>query len=524
MLERNQLLFGPAVPGHSGVRFEPLYEFAIPKIDLPAIGPMLVVMITGMLALIADLLWRRKNNQIVIGVSIVGLLVSAFLLVAQWNRVEDEVIANMVLVDRFGSVAQLLLVGCCLLTLLFSQGYMREKRIHFGEFYALAVWSTGGAMLMATSKNLLVIFLGLEVLSIALYVMAGMSRTENKSEESALKYFLLGAFASGFLLYGIAFMYGATGSLHLDAVAAAVSNPEAKSLLVFGLGLMLVGLSFKCAFVPFHQWTPDVYQGAPTNVTAFMAAISKIAAFAALFRVLEGFAGFQNFWMPALSVVAIITMTVGNLVALTQKDLKRLLGYSSIAHAGYVLVAVLAHFSAPDRVGFGTVLYYLFSYALMTIGSFAIITLVAKGGKEQTRLEDLHGLWKRSPYAAGLMIVFVASLIGIPFTSGFVGKLLIFLGAVDANLTTLAVVLALNSILSIAYYLAMVRAAFVADEGEEISPPAVNAGLRATLTLCAVGVLVGGIMVSPIMKFFEKGSEIGQPVHRLEASLRESPR
>src|SRR5205085_6526905 len=216
--------------------------------------------------------------------------------------------------------------------ILFSEGYLREKRIAFAEFYPLVLWSTSGAMLMATSRNLLVIFLGLEVLSIALYVMAGMSRSEEKSEESALKYFLLGAFASGFLLYGIAFLYGASGSLRIDDIAAswASAEPFARTLLVFGISLILVGLSFKSAFVPFHQWTPDVYQGAPTNVTAFMASVSKIAALATLWRFVTDTNALTDFYVPILFTIAILTMTIGNIVALVQKDIKRILGYSSI--------------------------------------------------------------------------------------------------------------------------------------------------------------------------------------------------
>ncbi|MFN8218860.1 MAG: NADH-quinone oxidoreductase subunit N [Fimbriimonadales bacterium] len=485
-----------------------MFNFPVPTIDFPAILPMVVVMVTGVLALIAELIWYKRNNAPVIAVSLIGLAAAAGLLLQQWGDAPRQAIANTVVVDAFGLSVQFLLVISCALALLFSEGYLREKRIPFGEFYPLALWSTGGAMLMATSKNLLVIFLGLEVLSIALYVMAGMSRSEERSEESALKYFLLGSFASGFLLYGIAFIYGATGSLHLDTISMTWQTAiETKPMLLFGLGLMLIGLSFKSSFVPFHQWTPDVYQGAPTNVTAFMAAVSKIAAIATLARVLEGMFLLREFWIPALSVIAILTMTVGNLVALAQKDVKRILGYSGIAHAGYLLVGLLAHFRAPERGGLGPVTFYLLSYSLMTIGAFAVISMVAKGGKEGTRLADLHGLWKRQPLAAGALILFVASLIGIPATAGFAGKFQIFLGAIDANLTTLAVVLALNSVLSIAYYLQIGVAAFVSEEDEGAGSATLNPGLRSTLTLCAAGVLAVGILVSPVLNWLVHGSE-----------------
>jgi NADH-quinone oxidoreductase subunit N len=477
-------------------------NFPVPSIDFQAISPIVAVMVTGILALVAELVWYKRHNSAVLGVSLAGLLVAAALTLQQWFRPDEEVIARMVTVDHFGIAVQFILILSCFLCLLFSDGYLREKRIAFGEFFPLALWSTSGAMLMATSKNLLVIFLGLEVLSIALYVMAGMSRSENKSEESALKYFLLGSFASGFLLYGIAFVYGATGSLHLDEISTAWGTRDmgAQNMVLFGLGLLLIGLGFKSAFVPFHQWTPDVYQGAPTNVTAFMAAVSKIAAIAALYRVLEGTLPLRELWMPVLTVIAILTMTVGNLVALAQKDVKRVLGYSSVAHAGYLLVGLLAHFARPTDIGYGTVLYYLLAYSLMTIGTLAIVSMVAKDGREQTGLSALNGLWKKSPLAAGMLIVFMASMIGIPITAGFVGKLNIFIDALSANLTLLAVVLAINSIISIAYYLAIARAAFVSEEEAAETAP-MGRGLVATVTLCAVGVLSIGILFSPISQW-----------------------
>lgn len=478
---------------------------------------MVAVILTGLLALTADLIWYKKSTSAVRGVSLIGLLVSGALVVQQWYRPDEDVLARMVTVDRFGLAIQLILIISCFLCLLFSDGYLKEKRIAFKEFYPLALWSTAGGMLMATSKNLLVIFLGLEVLSIALYVMAGMSRSEHKSEESALKYFLLGSFASGFLLYGIAFVYGATGGLNLDEIASAWSanNLPAKNMLLFGLGLLLVGLGFKSAFVPFHQWTPDVYQGVPTNVTAFMAAVSKIAAIAALYRVLHGMLPLKDLWIPALTVVAILTMTVGNLVALTQKDVKRILGYSSIAHAGYLLVGLLAHFSNPGQIGVTTVLYYLLAYSLMTIGTLAIVSMVAKDGREETTVASFNGLWKQSPLAAGVLIIFMSSMIGIPITAGFVGKFQIFVDSVNANLGLLAIALAINSVISIAYYLGIAKAAFVADD-DSASVAKMNSGLSATVAICAAGVLLIGVLFAPISQWL--GNDLNEtPVVALNA-------
>lgn len=471
-------------------------------IDFAMIMPILVVMLTGMVALIIEILRPKKNNNAIVVTSLAGLAISAVLTIAQFGQPGKLTLLNMLLRDQFGLICQLLLVLGCALTFLFSETYLRSRRIAFGEFYPLALWSTGGAMIMATSNNLLVIFLGLEILSISLYVLAGLARAELKSEESSLKYFLLGAFASGFLLYGIAMFYGATGSLDLThLVNGLTGNQASKVLLLFGIGMMLVGLGFKAALVPFHQWTPDVYQGAPTNVTAFMAVISKIGAIAALFRLLVAAAPMKAEWMPAMMAIAMLTMIVGNAVALVQKDVKRVLGYSSIAHAGYLLVGLLSYVNAPDKVGIGTTAYYLLSYTFMTIGAFAVISLISQGAKEHTRIEHLNGLWQRDRLAAVLLVVFMVSLIGIPPSAGFFGKFFIFQDAVSAGLTPLAIVLAVGSILSIAYYLQIARAAFVNENESERPALQMSPALRATGVLCMAGVILVGILVTPVQRF-----------------------
>jgi NADH-quinone oxidoreductase subunit N len=490
-----------------------MFDFPVPTIDFASIAPILIVVVTGMVALILEMIRPRHANSAMGIACLIGLFTAGYFTAQQFGQPDSETLAGMFVRDRFGLVMQLILVLAASLAVLFSDGYLRAKRIAFGEFYPLLIWSTAGAMMMATTKNLLMLFVGLEVLSISLYVLAGMSRTENKSEESALKYFLLGAFASGFLLYGIAMVYGATGSLHVSAISDAWTNGIGyqHTLLIFGLGLMLVGLGFKAAFVPFHQWTPDVYQGAPTNVTAFMAAGSKIAAIAALVRVLDGMLALSDYWMPALFWVAILTMSVGNLAACVQKDVKRILGYSSIAHAGYLLVAVLSHLSNPAEIGFGAISYYLVSYTLMTVGAFAIVTLGTKDGREATGLQDLNGLWQRSPYAAGLLVIFMISLIGIPPTAGFFGKLYIFNDALRAGLTPLAIVLAVNSIISIWYYAGIAKAALVAEtEGEAPSRP-LGAGLATAGTVCAAGLFAAVIFLTPLMDWLVGSGATSNP-------------
>lgn len=481
--------------------------FHPPATDWVSLGPVLpilVVMVTGIVGLLIEMARPKRNNNFIVAISLIGLAGAGVLLANQLGEPRASALADMVLRDGLGVVLQLLMVGSALVATLFSEGYLREKRIPFGEFYPLMLWSLSGGMLMVATTNLLMLFLGLEVLSISLYVMAGLSRGESKSEESALKYFLLGAFASAFLLYGMAFLYGASGSLELDAIAGAWKSSDGtlQPLVLFGLGLMLVGFSFKAAFVPFHQWTPDVYQGAPTNVTAFMAAISKIAAIGALYRVLDASLPLSDIVTPVLFWLAILTMTVGNLIALVQTDLKRILAYSSIGHAGYLLVGLIAHYKNPTEVGFGSVTYYLFAYAGMTLGAFAVISLIAKSGREGTLVRDLNGLWRRSPGLAVAMVLFMASLIGIPFTSGFLGKLNIISDAVGSGLTSLAVVLVVNSVISVYYYLGIAMAAFVNDESDSKRPLATpNFGLTLATSICVAVVIGGFVMASPILKW-----------------------
>ncbi|MBS1718689.1 MAG: NADH-quinone oxidoreductase subunit N [Armatimonadetes bacterium] len=482
-----------------------MFDFSPPLIDWMTIAPLIAVALTGLIALMVEVMMPKRTNGGIIGVSLVGLAVAGGLLINNLSMPNSETFSGMALRDHFGTLLQLLLVVTCGLSILFSEGYLREKRIPFGEFYPLLLWSTMGAMIMCMTRNLLMLFLGVEVLSISLYVLAGMSRSEERSEESAMKYFLLGAFASAFLLFGISFVYGATGTLQLASISEAWTSGgiSSQALLLFGFGLIMVGLSFKSGFVPFHQWTPDVYQGAPTNVTAFMAVGSKVAAIAAVWRVFEGFQIMSDYWIPIMSWVAILTMSVGNLIALLQKDVKRILGYSSIAHAGYILVAILAHYKNPQAVGFNTVFYYLLSYALMTLGSFAVISLTAHSGREGTMLSDLNGMWKRAPFAAASLIVFMASLVGIPPTSGFVGKFLIFSDALQAGLTPLAMVLAVNSIISVYYYVGIAHATVVAEEKRPGKSGRPTFGLNSTCLLCTVGVFGAAIFYSPLMNFLQ---------------------
>lgn len=476
-------------------------------IDWTLLTPLLIVFGTGVVAMCIEMLRPRKNNNAIVATTLVGLGTAAIAVLLQWDYSNVHTFGELFVSDRFARVIQLLVIAVTFTTVLYSEGYLRERRLPFGEYYPLVVWSASGAMMMATSTNLLIVFLGLEVLSISLYILAGLSNREQRSQEAALKYFLLGAFASAFLLYGISLLYGATGSTQMEALTA-IWNTEmdraTPGLLYGGMTLVLVGFAFKVALVPFHMWTPDVYQGAPTSVTGFMAATSKVAAFAALFRFLHAAAPMADVWIPLLSILAVVTMFVGNVVALVQDDVKRILAYSSIAHAGYVLVALVAYGAIARQGGSPSPLalvYYLLAYSFMTVGAFAVVSLTTKGGKERTNLSDLYGLWERAPVPAAMLIIFMASLAGIPLTAGFFGKLFIFRDALDAGLPVLAILLAVNSVISVYYYLRIVFAAVVQKPTLHVprfaSP---NFGLTATCLLCGLAVLALFFAAQPVIQ------------------------
>jgi NADH-quinone oxidoreductase subunit N len=484
-------------------------------IDWLAMSPILAVFGTGVVAMLLEMFWPKRANNAIVIVSAIGLAVAAFATLENW-QLSATSLGGLFTNDRFGQITQLLLIAVALLTCLYSEGYLREKRVAFGEYYPLVLWSTVGGMIMVTTTDLMIMFLGLEVLSISLYVLAGLSSKEKRSQESALKYFLLGAFASGFLLYGVALVYGATGSTNaafISTLLEARPNVDVTNIKILyaGLGLMLVGFGFKAAVVPFHMWTPDVYQGAPTTVTGFMAAGSKVAAIAALFRFLDASIGMASIWIPMLLMLGVLTMTVGNLIALAQTDVKRILGYSSIAHAGYLLVALAAYGSLRAGgmdAGSQTILYYLIGYGIMSIGAFAVLTLTARNGREGTRLEDFYGLYKSAPFVAGTMIVFMWSLAGLPPMAGFFGKYMVFTDLVDAGMLTIAIILAVNSVLSVFYYVRIVLAIVVKEpELRETEFTKPNVSVITVAAICAIVVIGLGIAVGPFTNWMGVGPE-----------------
>lgn len=473
----------------------------LPEIDWPVIAPIAVAAVTGMVSLVVHMVTGNSVKEWTQKVTALGLLVAMTLLIASGGS-QRVAFGDMLALDRLGSVGQLLTVISALVVTLISPSYLAAKKIKLGEFYPLLAWATTGGMLVCASRNLLVLFVGIEILSISLYVLAGLNRGSRKSEESAIKYFLLGAFATGFLLYGIAMFYGATGSLEMSVAKSYwehEANPN-RVLLAMAFALIAVGLGFKCSLVPFHQWTPDVYEGAPTNVVAFMATGGKVGAFIALWNFADSFGILGKFVVSTLAILAAISMIVGNVLAMGQTNIKRLLSYSSVANAGYAAVTA-ASVASSFRLSHFSLVYFLIGYVLTSLGVFVVLTSLARDGQEPAEMSDLKGLSSRSPFAAYALALFVLSLIGLGPVSGFLGKVFIVSEAVMANLTWLAVVMVLNSIFGAFYYFGFIRAAFSPAEGEARPVPLTGSQI-ACLGLCMAGVVGVVIFFSPLAAHF----------------------
>lgn len=401
--------------------------------------------------------------------------------------------------DRFALFIDLILLVTALLSVLISPGYLNRRDSHYGEYYALILAATTGMMLLAGAASLMVIFLALELLSIALYILSGFARTEERSQEAAVKYLLLGAFASGFLLFGMALVYGETGHTQLEQIALAVQNGLATNdpLLYAGIALMFVGFAFKVSAAPFHTWTPDVYQGAPTSVTAFMSVATKVAAFATLIRVFSfTLPKLYDHWSAIVITVAILSMVIGNVAALTQTSVKRMLAYSGIAQAGYILIGVAV---TPDAGSAGTVgaLYYLAAYAFTNLGAFAVVTVMAGRGEDLDSYDSIRGLAFRRPYVAAAMGWFLLSLAGFPPTAGFFGKFLVFFAAIKLGNVPLALWGIATSAISVFYYLRVALLMYTRPAAEERQYRWSRTSLAGgtVLAVSSVGTLVLGVAV-----------------------------
>ena len=470
------------------------------SIDLIALAPVIVLSVFAMMVLIVDLFGGR-NKTLLVFISLVGLLMTAISAFAK-NPIPAYSFNDSYIVDHLSLFFICIFTISSALAILLSVEYNEREGIRAGEYYALILFCTVGMILLASSTDMIMIFLGIEIVSICLYVLAGIRRGNLASNEAALKYFLLGAFATGFLLYGMTLVYGSTGSTNLFEIADFVKSPSAQSnpLLLMGLVLLIIGFGFKVASVPFHMWAPDVYQGAPTPVTAFMAVGPKAAAFAAFFRVFaEAFPEMAPSWEVLLSSIAVLSMFFGNLGAIMQTNIKRMLAFSSISHAGYILMAVIA----KNSLGASSLLFYMLAYAFTTFGIFGIVILLGRKGEENLEIENYSGLAYKHPIIALSMTVFLLSLAGLPPFAGFIAKFYIFSAAVQEGLITLVIIAVLNSAISFYYYLKVVVFMYMKEPEAEF---------RISLTPLTLFVVFVGVIATVSLGIFP-GSIIALASH-----------
>ena len=468
--------------------------------DLTPIIPEIIVLLTAFTVLLVDLFAAKNNRSLTLAVTtIIGLLL-AMLAETQLHGKDITGFYGTVVADDFSILFEFIYMSVAILTVFVSRHYIAENEMNFGEYYVLLLTAVSGMMFMTSGLDLLVIFIGLEVMSISSYILVGMKRKVAEANEAALKYLLLGAFSTGFLLYGISLLYGATGSTLLPTIISEIQqNGSGNPLVIVGMALVVVAMSFKIAIVPFHMWTPDVYTGAPTPVTGFLSGAAKAAGFAVFIRVLmTGIPLDGANWENLLWLLAVLTMTVGNVMALRQNEVKRMLAYSSIAHAGYVLVAVVV----GSTSAISGVIFYSCAYALMGTGAFGILT-IRDAGRVPRTFDDLAGYGKRNPTLALLMSLFIFSLVGLPLTGGFIGKFQIFSAALQEGWIWLTVIGILNSALSVYYYLRVIMFMYLREgalpEGAMVSGNTSGFAMTGLLGT-AVAVLYLGIFPDRILE------------------------
>ncbi len=462
--------------------------------------PEIILTFVGTLLMVLDAISDRRGSPLYGNISIAALAAAA---IASLSAEPGPAFSQMLMVDGFATFFRILVIGVGILTVLLSYRYLDRENAEPGEYHALILFSVMGQCVMVTANELIMIFIGLEISSIATYVLAGYLRDDKRNNEAALKYFLLGSFATAFFLYGVALIYGMTGSTNLSTIRS-VAAGVSPVMVAVSAGLMLVGLLFKVSGAPFQVWAPDVYQGAPVPVSAFMSAGPKAAAFAVLLRIfMTAFPSIGSGWEPLVWISALLSMTIGNFGALTQSNVKRLLAYSSIAHAGYVLVAV----TSRSDTGTAAAMFYLAAYAMMNVGAFAVVTHLAGKGEKHVSVEDFAGLATRQPVTAALLTVFLLSLIGVPLTAGFFGKFYIFQAALQSHLVWLAVLGLLNSAVAAYYYLRILVVMYMREPGETtLNLEPLGVGLSAALLLPAAGTFVLGIFPGLILNFAGKSA------------------
>jgi NADH-quinone oxidoreductase subunit N len=466
-----------------------------PGADYMRILPELVLSVFGMVVMVVDPLLDEDNSHYALGaialIGTVAALGSTFWM-AQYP---GTAFWNMVRVEGFSVFFHFVVIAIAAVAILSSFEYLRVQRIRAGEYYGLILFGTVGMCLMSSAIELVLIFIALEISSISTYILAGFRRREASSSESSLKYFLLGSFATAFFLYGVALMFGATGSTNIDTIGQALRSGNVPVLAYVATALIFVGLGFKISSAPFHIWAPDVYEGAPAPVVGLMSTGPKAAAFAVLLRVMFEADAPGRFWL--IWVSAALSMTLGNVGALVQNNVKRLLAYSSIAHAGYLLVA----FAAQPELGTSTAMFYTAAYAAMNVGAFAVVTHFANAGEKYVTLEDYAGLGRKSPVLAATFTFFLMSLIGIPITGGFFAKFYVLTAALNSNLVGLAIILVLNSAVGAYYYLRIIVMMYMREPRAEVPVTPVPAASALAIAICVVATLYLGVMPGRVLDY-----------------------
>jgi NADH-quinone oxidoreductase subunit N len=470
----------------------------IPSIDYIRILPELVLTLTGIMIMLADPVLPGSNKKALGTIALGGLLAALAATCIQAEYYGDAFF-HMVRVDAFSVFFHVVILLIALVVILVSFNYLEVQHIHSGEYYGLVLFGTVGMMLMSSAIELVLIFIALEISSISTYILAGFRRRTAESSESSLKYFLLGSFATAFFLYGVALVFGATGTTNIYAIATAIQT-QPSVLVYLAVGLMFVGLGFKVASAPFHVWTPDVYEGSPAPVVALMSTGPKAAAFAVLLRVLFATGAPGWFWMVWVS--AALSMTLGNIGALVQQNIKRLLAYSSIAHAGYLLVA----FAAAKDTGISAAIFYAAAYAAMNVGAFAIVSHLSSRGERYVTLDDYAGLGRRSPLLAAILTIFLLSLIGIPVTGGFFAKFYVFSAALQSNLVGLAIIGLINSAVAAYYYLRVIVYMYMRDERFEAPVARIPAGLGVGLAISLIATIYLGVLPGRVLDYALRGA------------------
>ena len=480
-----------------------------------AIGPQLHLIFWGSAILCLDFLVPRSNKRLFAGLSLIGLLMASVQLYSMWGSGPVSAFYDMVTVDSFSLFFNLLFLSSAALTITISYQYLEVEEEQRGEYYALILFATSGMMFMAGAIDLVSLFVGLELMSVSTYILVGFLRQQKRSNEAAMKYFLMGAFSTGIILYGMSLLYGLTGSTRLSVIADQLNHLEDTTLLGLSIFMMMAGLGFKIAVVPFHMWVPDAYEGAPTSITAFMSVAVKAAAFAVFLRVFHvAFGDWREIYIFAMVLIAMLTMTWGNLAALSQQNVKRLLAYSSISHAGYVLMGLIA----GTDLGVRAAAIYLLAYTFMNLGVWAVVILLRRQDILGENLEDFNGLFFKQPVVAVLMLLFFLSLAGIPPLSGFIAKYFVFAAVIEVALNPeepysslmiwLAVVGALNAVISLYYYLRFVVAMFLKKDQVPV-PLNFSVGVVATLVITALVTLLMGVYPQP---FINLAQAVGLPL------------